>query len=450
MRIHFIAIGGAAMHNLAIALAKNGHEVSGSDDEIFEPSKSRLKEHNLLPNQMGWDANRITADLDLIILGMHAKKDNPELLKAQEMNIRINSYPEFIFEQSKNKKRVVIAGSHGKTTTTSMILHVLKKLNRSFDFMVGAQIKGFDTMVQLSDSKVIIIEGDEYFSSPIDMKAKFLWYKPDVAVITGIAWDHINVYPSKELYNEAFSNFIESIDEDGYLFYFRDDVELKKILKSTHKDIHIESYKSFDYKLENNETLAVINKSSYPLSVFGEHNIQNMQAARLVCHTLGISDDEFFKSITSFEGASNRLELIAESDSKKVFKDFAHSPSKLMATVKACKNQFPENKLLAVMELHTFSSLNKDFLEEYCNTLNDADVAIVYFDPAVIKHKNLENFDANDIIKAFNRQDLIVVNSGDDLRSEVLNHSKTCQTILLMSSGNFGGIDRNEMAIAIV
>lgn len=446
MRIHFIAIGGAAMHNLAIALKQNGHDVSGSDDEIFEPSRSRLAEHGLLPAEMGWNAERIATDLDLVILGMHAREDNPELLKAKELGVKINSYPEFLYNASKKKRRIVIAGSHGKTTTTSMVLHVLKKLKIDFDYMVGANIKGFDTMVRLSDSKLIILEGDEYFSSPIDRKAKFLWYHPHVAVITGIAWDHINVYPTKESYNKAFDEFIHSMDEDGYLYYYKGDPVLRELIKHSHMDIHLEAYSSFEHENRDGVTYAVVNKSHYPLSVFGEHNLENMQAARLVCHCLGIDDEKFFRAIGDFDGASNRLELIAEKNSKRVFKDFAHSPSKLKATVKACHDQFPEDKLLAVMELHTFSSLNKDFLEEYHDALKDADTAVVYFDPEVIKHKKLENFSAQDVVTAFGRNDLIVVNNGEDLKKTILEKSKEHQTILLMSSGNFGGLNRDELA----
>lgn len=438
------------MHNLAIALKKNGHQVSGSDDEIFEPSKSRLKEHGLLPNKTGWDPSLITKDLDLVILGMHARKDNPELLRAQEINVEINSYPEFIYNQSKNKTRVVIAGSHGKTTTTSMVLHVLKKLKRKFDFMVGAQIKDFDTMVQLSDAPLIILEGDEYFSSPVDMKAKFLWYKPHIAVITGIAWDHINVYPTKESYNQAFIDFIKSMDDDAYLYYFSGDKALSSIVKKTKRNLHLEGYNSFPVNIKNGETRAILNNKSYTLSVFGDHNIQNMQAARMICHKLGISDDQFFNCIGDFGGASNRLELLAKGPVKRVFRDFAHSPSKLMATVKACKDQFPDHKLLAVMELHTFSSLNKDFLEEYKDCMNAADKAIVYYDPLVIQHKKLSEVSVDTVKNAFGFKNLIVVTDKNLLENIIKENASDCETILLMSSGNFGGINRDELAKQIV
>ncbi len=446
MRIHFIAIGGAAMHNLAIALKKNGHEVSGSDDEIFEPSKSRLDTHGLLPGEMGWNADRITSDLDLVILGMHARKDNPELLKAREVGIEINSYPEFLYNQSKDKKRIVIAGSHGKTTTTSMVLHVLQDLEVKFDFMVGAQIKGFDTMVQLSDAPLIILEGDEYFSSPIDMKAKFLWYKPHVAVITGIAWDHINVYPTKESYNKAFSDFIMSVESDGCYYYFKGDSELQNVVDSISRNVLREGYDSIPHRIENGISIATLGDKEFPLSVFGQHNLQNMQAARLICHSLGINDEKFFTSISTFEGASNRLEFLGEGNGKRVFKDFAHSPSKLKATVSACKSQFPDASLLAVMELHTFSSLNKDFLSEYEGCLDEADEAIVYFDPEVIKHKKLEGFSIDDVKESFGKSNLKVITDQNEFKSEILSLSSKNDTILLMSSGNFGGIDRNELA----
>jgi len=426
---------------MAIALKNIGHEVTGSDDEIFEPSKSRLASHGLLPNKMGWNEDNITKDLDLIILGMHALKNNPELLKAREMKIPVNSYPEFLYKQSVNKKRIVIAGSHGKTSTTSMVLHVLKDLNLEFDFMVGAQIKGFDTMVKLSDAPIIILEGDEYFSSPIDMKAKFLWYKPHVAVITGIAWDHINVYPTKEKYNKAFIDFIRSVEDDGCYYYFGGDETLNEIVNASRSEVLREAYIDFNHKVENGVTVAVIKGKEYSLRVFGDHNIQNMQAARLISHSIGINDEKFFTSISSFDGASNRLELIAEQKGKRVFKDFAHSPSKLKATVNACKQQYPDSKLLAVMELHTFSSLNKEFLSEYAHSLDEADQAIVYFSPEVIEHKKLKNFSIQDVKDAFQNENLLVVTRTEDLKHQVKELSKDHQTILLMSSGNFGGID---------
>ena len=395
---------------------------------------------------MGWNTDNISSDLDLIILGMHAKKDNPELLKAQEMKIPVNSYPEFLYNQSKNKKRIVIAGSHGKTSTTSMVLHVLKSLNLDFDFMVGAQIKGFDTMVRLSDAPIIILEGDEYFSSPIDMKAKFLWYKPHVAVITGIAWDHINVYPTKEDYNKAFVDFIRSMENDGCYFYYKGDPILNEIVNASRSEVLREPYDTFNHKIVDGKTIAISNGKEYPLSVFGDHNIQNMQAARLVCNSLGINDDTFFTSISSFDGAANRLELIAENKDKRVFKDFAHSPSKLKATVQACNAQYPDSKLLAVMELHTFSSLNKDFLSEYAHSLDEADQAIVYYSPDVLKHKKLDDFSEEDVKEAFQNNNLIVINQSEELKDKIKKLSDDYQTILLMSSGNFGGIDLNDFA----
>ena len=438
------------MHNLAIALKKIGHDVSGSDDEIFEPSKSRLEKEGLLPEKMGWDIDNIHEDLDLVILGMHARSDNPELQKAREIKLPINSYPEFLYNQSKNKKRIVIAGSHGKTSTTSMVLHVLKDLKIDFDFMVGAQIKGFDTMVRLSDAPIIILEGDEYFSSPIDMKAKFLWYKPHVAVITGIAWDHINVYPTKDDYNKAFSDFIQTIEDDGCLYYFEGDEVLTEIAATTRPNLYRESYRDFEHKVQNGKTIAISRGKEYPLSVFGDHNIQNMQAARLICHSLGIKDELFFPSITSFDGASNRLELLVEKGNKRVFKDFAHSPSKLEATIKACKHQFTEGKLLSAMELHTFSSLTKDFLEEYAHCMDESDVAIVYFNPEVVEHKRLENIEKEDVKKAFERDDLIVVTDTESFKKEVTTRGENCQTILLMSSGNFGGLDISAFAQSLL
>ena len=441
MRIHFIAIGGAAMHNLAIALKSNGENISGSDDEIFEPSRTNLKHHNLLPPSFGWDATKISEDLDLIILGMHARKDNPELKRAQELGIPIMSYPEFIYSRSLSKKRVVIAGSHGKTSTTSMVLHVLKESRMAFDFMVGAKIKGFDTMVQLSDAPVIILEGDEYFSSPIDMKAKFLWYRPHIALITGIAWDHINVYPTKESYNDAFKEFIEGIDINGTLIYFEGDEQLSMLVRDHADQGKKIAYNEIDHFLDGEGTSIRVGNLNYHINVFGKHNLQNIQGARLICNELGITDLQFATAIQSFEGAANRLELLASKGEYKIFKDFAHSPSKLKATTSACKEQFPSKKLLAVMELHTFSSLTAGFLNEYKGSMNDADYAIVYFNPETVKHKKLDEIHPDQIRQAFEKNDLRVVTSNAELKEILSRLIPKFEITLLMTSGNFGGLD---------
>src|SRR5690554_757119 len=454
MRIHFISIGGSAMHNLAIALHKKGYQISGSDDEIFEPSKSRLAKHKLLPNKIGWDANIITKSLDAVILGMHAKADNPELLAAQELGIKVYSYPEYIYEQSKDKKRIVIAGSHGKTSITSMVLHVLQKLNKDFDYLVGAQLEGFDTMVKLTNAPLIVIEGDEYLSSPIDRKPKFLWYKPHTAVITGIAWDHINVFPTFKNYVQQFDLFLNSLENGAKVIYYKNDEILHKMIDDTEKDIQRIPYFTHNYLIRNQKTFLIEgaleggNEISVP--IFGEHNLQNLSAALEVCKSIGISQTDFYTAIQSFKGASKRLELIAENESTKIFKDYAHSPSKLKATTVAVKNQFKEKRLIACMELHTFSSLNKNFLAEYAGAMSEADEAIVYFNPKAIQHKGLKMLDKNDIEKAFLPSKVKVYDKSEEILAYITGLALKDSVLLLMTSGNFDGINLDDLAKSLI
>lgn len=386
MRIHLIAVGGAAMHNLAIALHKKGFEVSGSDDVVYEPSKSRLDKYGLLPAEMGWDENRITPDIDAIILGMHARIDNPELLKAQELGLKIYSYPAYIYEQSKDKIRVVIGGSHGKTTITSMILHVLNYHQKDFDYLVGAQLAGFDTMVKITDTApIMVIEGDEYLASPIDRRPKFHLYHANIAVISGIAWDHINVFPTFADYVEQFAKFIETITPKGTLIYCEVDEELNQtVLKST-ADVEKIPYGIPAHEVRNGVTYLLPQQT--PLNVFGDHNLMNLNAAKQVCAKLGIAEEGFNEAIASFAGAAKRLELVAAINQTNIYKDFAHSPSKLKATIHAVKAQFTDRRLVALMELHTFSSLNKQFLKEYSGAMKDADVAMVYIDAKTFEQK---------------------------------------------------------------
>jgi len=444
MRIHLIAIGGSAMHNLAMALHQKGYQVSGSDDEIFEPSKSRLDEAGLLPTQMGWDASRINSDLDVVILGMHAKKDNPELLRAQELGLKLVSYPEFIYEQSKDKKRIVVGGSHGKTSITAMILHVLQKLDIETDYLVGAQLEGFHTMVKLSDAPLMVIEGDEYLSSPIDRRPKFLWYKPHIATISGIAWDHINVFPTFEEYCEQFGLFIESIQENGSLIYYQEDKEIKALLNNAKESVMMLPYKEHDYRIEDGISILVDDDNEYPLLIFGEHNLQNLNAAFHACMSLGISKEDFYESITSFKGAARRMELIAENAGSRVYKDFAHAPSKLKATCEAVRKQFPNKKIIACVELHTFSSLNKEFLSEYSGSMNDADEAIVYFNPHTIEHKGLESISKEEVENAFSPSQIAVYNDSGLLTDHLRNQALDNSIVLLMTSGNFDGVSLNE------
>ncbi len=450
MRVHFIAIGGSAMHNLAIALHEKGFQVTGSDDEIFEPSRSRLQKHGLLPKTMGWQPEQITPELDAIILGMHARKDNPELLRAQQLGLKVYSYPEYLYEQTKEKIRVVIGGSHGKTTITSMIMHVLKTLALDFDYMVGAQIEGFDTMVRLTkEAPIAIFEGDEYLSSPIDLTPKFHWYKPHIALLTGIAWDHINVFPTWEGYVEQFAIFARSIEPQGKLIYFEGDENLTTIARNIAQAQTI-PYASLPARNENGITIIEHDNKSYPLLVFGEHNLQNISGAMLVCAQLGIKEDAFLNAITSFNGAAKRLQVLKKNDNSTIFLDFAHSPSKLKATTSAVKHQFPNRKLVACMELHTFSSLNKEFLPQYRHTMMEADEAIVFFNPEVIEHKKLPPFEKIEVEQAFNQDNLVVYTNSEALVNHLKSHNWRNSNLLIMTSGNFSGVDLAAMANELI
>ena len=449
MNVHFIAIGGAAMHNLALAMHQTGHSVTGSDDEIFEPSKGRLAAAGLLPEAMGWNPDRLTASIDAVILGMHARIENPELLKAQEMGLRVYSYPEFIYERSLDKTRVVIAGSHGKTTITSMILHVLKKLDRDFDYLVGAQIEGFDTMVRLSDAPIIILEGDEYLSSPIDRRPKFHLYHPQIALISGIAWDHINVFPTWDIYKEQFSLFIDDLEPGAHLAYCSTDETLSEMTIKHGSEINTHAYETPPHKIENGRTI-ILDGGEYAISVFGDHNLQNMNGARIVCESLGIEKDLFYNTIADFTGASRRLEIIREIADGAVYKDFAHSPSKLSATVRAVKKQWPDRKLIAAMELHTFSSLTKEFLKEYSVSMNDADEAIVFYKEETIAHKKLDPISIQEVVASFGRADLIVFTTTDQLQKHLESMAWKDANLLLMSSGNFGGMNVDEFGASLL
>ncbi|MDG1175839.1 MAG: Mur ligase family protein [Flavobacteriales bacterium] len=449
--IYFIAIGGSAMHNLAIALHLSGNSVSGSDDEIFNPSKGRLEKYGLLPDKMGWDESRISNEIDIVILGMHARENNPELIKAQELGLPIFSYPEYIYEATKEKTRVVIGGSHGKTTITSMVLHVLNFHKKENDYMVGAQLEGFEVMVKLTDSaEIAVLEGDEYLSSPIDRRPKFHLYNPNVALLTGIAWDHINVFPTFENYCEQFEIFINKIEEGGSLVYFSGDKEIEKLVSNSKRNIDFIPYSTPEYTIDNGVTTLISNEGSYPLEIFGEHNLQNLNGARLVCEQIGISSKEFYSAIQTFTGASKRLETITKNDKTHILKDFAHSPSKLQATTKAVKNQYPDRELIACIELHTFSSLNQEFLSEYKNTMLDADKAFVYFSPKAIEHKKLAMLSENDVKNAFFSENVTVFTNSDELMKTVKSINFENKNLLLMSSGNFDGVDFEELGNELI
>ena len=450
MRIHLIAIGGAVMHNLAIALKNNGHQVTGSDDQIFEPSRSRLDGHGLLPESMGWEESRVTDEIDAVILGMHAREDNPELKKAQELELSVYSYPEFIYQQSLEKERIVIAGSHCKTTITSMILHVLKKLEMDFDYLVGAQIEGFETMVRLSDAPLIILEGDEYLSSPIDRRPKFHLYDPHIALISGIAWDHINVFPTFENYLEQFEVFIDQMKEGSILTYCQADETLDETVYEYGQHLNLRPYETPGYSIENGKSFIERGGERVEVSVFGEHNLQNLNGALMVCAAIGTDDDEFYEAIKDFKGAARRLEEIGRNDNTVVYKDFAHSPSKLHATVKAVKKQWPNRKLVACMELHTFSSLTKEFLLEYDGTMNEADAAIVFFKEETLAQKRLDPISTDEVKSAFGRSDIEVFTSSEKLKDRLEQIELANSNLLLMSSGNFGGIDVDAFGKALI
>lgn len=447
-RVHFIAIGGAAMHNLAIAISKkNNFQVTGSDDEIFEPSYSRLKEHGLLPEKMGWFPDRIQKGLNAVILGMHATEDNPELIRARELGLKIYSFPEYLYQQTRSKTRIVVGGSHGKTTTTAMILFVLKQLKIDADYMVGAQIEGFDNMVRLSyESRIAVFEGDEYLTSPIDRRPKFHLYKPHIAVLTGIAWDHINVFPTFENYVEQFSKFVDLMEVQGRLIYFDGDENLNEIAAHLRRDIVPFAYNTPKHEVRNGVTYLITKYGDVPLKIFGEHNLQNMDAARLACRQIGVTDEQFYSVISEFPGASNRLQKIAETATSVAFKDFAHSPSKLKATVKAVKHQYPDRKLVACMELHTFSSLTEDFLPQYADSMAEADVAFVYYNPEVIHHKRLKEINPEQVKSAFGGTNLTVYTDSEALQTKLRELNYDNSALLLMTSGNFSGVNLIEFA----
>ena len=447
MRIHLIAIGGSAMHNMALSLHHKGYNVTGSDDEINEPSKTRLAKAGILPTEIGWFPNKITNDIDAVILGMHAREDNPELVRARELGLKIYSYPEYIYEQTKDKTRIVIGGSHGKTTITSMILHVFKKMNIDSDFMVGAQLVGFDTMVKLTkEAKYAVIEGDEYLASPIDRRPKFHLYHPNIAIVSGIAWDHINVFPTYDMYVDQFRVFIKLIEENGTLIYCENDKDLKALAdEKVNPKITQQAYGIPAHTIENGITSLQFKGKNIPLEIFGDHNLMNMNGARLVCNSIGISDEEFYVAIASFTGAAKRLELVKRTDTFAMYKDFAHSPSKLKATVSAVKQQFTKRNLIACMELHTFSSLTEEFLKEYNGAMNEADEAIVYFNPHTIAHKKLKPITEEQVKIAFARNDLKIFTDSNKLVSHLKSEKFANKNLLMMSSGNFDGIDFNKL-----
>ncbi len=442
MNIHFIAIGGSAMHNLAIALHQKGYQVSGSDDMIHNPSKSRLEKYSLLPQEFGWFTEKISSSLDVVILGMHAKKDNLELLEAQKLGLKIYSYPEFLYEQSKDKTRVVIGGSHGKTTITSMVLHVLSYHEKEVDYMVGAQLEGFETMVHLTEENdFIVLEGDEYLSSPIDMRPKFHLYKPNIALLSGIAWDHVNVFPTFDNYLEQFRVFTDSMVNGGIMVYNEEDINVKEVVDSSENHIKKYPYQTPNHFIKDGVTYLETSEGDLPLEVFGKHNLQNLAGSKWICQHMGIDEDDFYEAIASFSGASKRLEKVAENNDTVIFKDFAHSPSKVEATTRAVKNQYNNRKVLACLELHTYSSLNADFLSEYKGSLDFADKAVVFYSPDAVKIKQLKEVTKKQIADAFQYDDLIIYTNPQEFKDFLFSENLKETVLLFMSSGNYGGLD---------
>jgi UDP-N-acetylmuramate: L-alanyl-gamma-D-glutamyl-meso-diaminopimelate ligase len=451
MRVHFIAIGGAAMHNLAIALHKKGYRVTGSDDEIFDPSRSRLEACGLLPKGTGWDPGRITGDLDVVILGMHARAGNPELEKARSLGLRIQSFPQFLYEQTRDKKRVVIGGSHGKTTITSMVMHVLKHHGILFDYMVGSQVEGFETMVGLNeDSEIAIFEGDEYLASALDRRPKFHLYKPHISLISGIEWDHMNVFPEEKDYLEQFRIFIEKTEVGGSLIYCTEDEILKNLVRTSGRILDYIPYREHPAEIEGGKTYLVNNGKRHPVRIFGRHNMQNISGAMTVCELLGIDHDGFYRAVASFNGAGRRMQLLGESGETAVYLDFAHAPSKVKATTLALREQYPGRRLTAVLELHTFSSLNALFLPRYRGSMDPADHAMVYFNPQTLVHKKLPEIHPGQIQSSFNKEGMKVYSDAGRLAEDLLCSRWEKSNLLIMTSGNFDGQDLEGIASRIL
>ena len=439
------------MHNLAIALHKKGYFVSGSDDEIFDPARANLSKYKLLPEKMGWDASKITGEIDFIILGMHARENNPELIKAKELGLVIKSFPEFLYEQTKDKTRIVVGGSHGKTTITSMIMHVFRICNIEFDYIVGSSIDGFETMVSLSgSSEIAVFEGDEYLTSTLDRRPKFHLYNPDIAIISGIAWDHINVFPDYDEYVNQFRIFTEKISKGGTLIYYEDDKEVSKIAKEVRPDIIKVPYSVHRYYSESDGFNAVTDTGAYPLHIFGEHNMQNISAAKEAVLAAGISEADFYNAIKDFKGSARRLQLIRENETSAIYLDFAHAPSKVKATVDAVSARYPSHRLIVCYELHTFSSLSETFLDQYKDTLENAGTAYIYFNPHAIKLKNLHILNKDTVRKAFGKGNLIVLDDSESITRKLKRWTSGKNIFLLMSSGDFNGTDINQLAGQLV
>jgi UDP-N-acetylmuramate: L-alanyl-gamma-D-glutamyl-meso-diaminopimelate ligase len=446
MKVHFIAIGGSVMHQLAIALKRKGYHVSGSDDEIFEPASSNLQREGIFPQTIGWQPERITPDLDAVILGMHAKDDNPEIKRAKELRLKIYSFPEYIYEESRQKTRVVVGGSHGKTTTTSMIMHVMRQAGKPFDYLVGARLEGFDQSVNITDAPVVICEGDEYPASAIEKRPKFHFLFPHIAILTGIAWDHINVFPTFEFYLEQFTIFIDKIQPGGVLIYNVTDPVLKKLVEEHASSVRKVPYGIPENDIRNGDTHITLEGFQGKLRVFGNHNLLNLHAAWLACKELGLMADVFLKAISGFTGAAKRLELLARNENLSVYRDFAHAPSKVKATIEAVKKQFPGRKLIALLELHTYSSLNAGFMNEYRHAMDEADLPAVFYSKHALELKRMPELPKEKVYEGFGKPGLIVLNERKELEQWLRDHDYQNACLLLMSSGNYDGFDISTFA----
>ena len=448
MKVHFISIGGSVMHQLAIALHRKGYQVTGTDDEIFEPARTNLEKEGLLPAKIGWQPAMITPDLDAIILGMHAKADNPELLKAKELGLKIYSFPEYIYQESVTKTRVVVGGSHGKTTTTSMIMHVLKQAGKDFDYLVGARLEGFDQSVNITNAPVIVCEGDEYPASVIEKRPKFHFLFPHIAIITGIAWDHINVFPTFEFYKEQFIIFINKIEKGGILIYNETDAVLKQLVEDNRRqDIRYQPYGVPQHTIANGITSVTIDGITGTLKVFGDHNLLNLHAAYYACRELAVATSVFIQGIASFTGAAKRLELLASGANTNVYRDFAHAPSKVKATIEAVKQQYPNRKLAGVLELHTYSSLSEQFMAEYRGALDLADRAAVFYSRHALELKRMPLLPREKVAAGFDKPGLAVLQEKQELGDWLMKQSYKNVNLLLMSSGNFDGLDIRDFLI---
>jgi len=452
MKIHFIAIGGSVMHQLAIALRRKGYVVTGSDDEIFEPAKSNLEKEGLLPSAVGWYPEKINSGLDAVILGMHAKADNPELMRAGELSLPIYSFPEYIYQESRDKTRVVVGGSHGKTTTTAMIMNVLKSAGLDFDYLVGARLEGFSQSVNITQAPLIVCEGDEYPASTLEKRPKFHFLFPHIAVLTGIAWDHINVFPTFDIYLEQFRIFLRKIEPGGVLIYNQTDPVLTRLVEE-HKvetPLRVIGYGIPAHRIENGITVVTLEGQTGALKVFGDHNLLNLNAAFLVSKELGVGTADFLTGMASFSGAAKRLELLAANEKGNIYRDFAHAPSKVKATIQAVKMQFPERQLIAILELHTYSSLNEQFLSEYSGSLDPADKAVVFYSKHALELKRLPPLPEATVKAGFGKPGLIVIQDKEELLAWLMLQSYKNVNLLLMSSGNYDGLDLTALSAQII